>query len=262
MAQTGNLYTISEQHSVKEAVITFTLTPKITCPSDYESLLVEGASLYGRYHKFEPIVVHEIKNVESRLDKAEFKRVRKDGFKLLRFDAGKTTNIIQAIPQKNQTLLTFNSVNYSRWQNYLSECLKDAKAISLINRNLLVESLGVMFVDEFYFKEHNKYNPEEIFNLNSPNLPKSIFDSDLTDYNLSNYKVNSGFDYIENISIQVFNDMERQLKVVRITGNIMSFIAPVLFCESLESDDILKLSRLNQNRANQNKGKGVCRVGV
>ena len=255
MAQTGNLYTVSQQHSVKEAVITFALTPKLTNSSEYEHLLEEGASLYGRYHKFEPIVVQEI-NVDARLNQTEVKGIREHGFKLIRFDGGKTTNIIQAIPQPTQTLLTFNTVNYVRWSDYLQECMTDAKAISTINQNLLMASLGVMFVDEFYFKEHDKYNPEEIFNLNSSNLPKSIFDSDFTDYNLSNHKTNSGFDYIENLSIQVCNDMENGRKVVRITGNIMSFISPVMFADALNTADILTYLNFGHDQ-NKNMLKSI-----
>ncbi len=239
MAQTGNLITASQQHSVKEAIITFSLTPKLLNLSDYEHLLAEGAPLYGKYHKFEPIVIQEI-NVKPRLNQTEIKGSRDRGFKIIKFASGKTSDIIQAIPQPTQTLLTFNTVNYNGWSNYLKDSLEAAKAISNVDLKCLVESLGVMFVDEFYFQEHSTYKPTEIFNLNSSSLPKSIFESDFTDYNLSNHKNKSGFDYMENISVQVFNDTDKGRKVIRITGNIMSFISPVLFSEALSSDDVLK----------------------
>lgn len=239
MAQTGNLITASQQHSVKEAVITFSLTPKLSNLSDYEHLLVEGAPLYGKYHKFEPVVVQEI-SVNPRLNQTEIKGSRDRGFKIIKFESGKTADIIQAIPQPTQTLLTFNTVNYNGWSDYLNGSMDAAKAISKVDSKYLLESLGVMFVDEFYFQEHSAYQPTEIFNLNSSSLPKSIFESDFTDYNLSNHKKKSGFDYMENISVQVFNDTENGRKIIRITGNIMSYISPILFSEALGSDDILK----------------------
>lgn len=239
MAQTGNLITASQQHSVKEAVITFSLTPKLSNLSDYENLLAEGAPLYGKYHKFEPVIVQEI-NVNPRLNQTEIKGSKDRGFKIIKFESGKTSDIIQAIPQPTQTLLTFNTVNYNGWSNYLKDSIDAAKAISGVDSKYLVESLGVMFVDEFYFQEHSTYKPTEIFNLNSSSLPKSIFESDFTDYNLSNHKKKSGFDYMENISVQVFNDTEIGRKVIRITGNIMSFVSPVSFSEALNSDDMLK----------------------
>lgn len=239
MAQTGHLQTASEQHSVKEAVISFSLKPKLNNPLIYEKLLEEGAPLNGRYHKFEPIVVQDIK-IDGRLNQTDIKGVTEKGFKFIGFEGGKTSEIIQAIPQLNQTILTFNTVNYINWSKYLKSSLSDAKAISSIDTNLLLESLGVMFVDEFYFQKHSTYIPTEIFDLNSPQLPKSVFDSDSTYYNLSNHKNADGFDYMENLSIQVFNDMEYERKVIRITGNIMSFISPVSFSHSLESEELLK----------------------
>lgn len=239
MAKTEKHQADSSQHSVKEVVISFYLKPKLTNPMIYEKLLGDGEPLNGRYHKFEPIVVQETK-VDDRMDRTKVEGVQERGFKFIGFEGGKTSDIIQAIPQINQTILTFNTVNYSNWSKYLESSLSDARAISSIDTNLLLEALGVMFVDEFYFQKHSAYNPTEIFNLNSPHLPKSVFDSDYTDYNLSNPKKADGIDYMENLSIQVFNDMDYGRKVIRITGNIMSFIAPVSFSESLKTEELLK----------------------
>lgn len=231
----GNLHTVSQQHSVKEAVISFTLSPKLKDFSNYEDLTKEGNSLYGHYQKFEPIFVQEIK---VNPDLTEVKGKKDRGFKMLGFEDGKVSDIIQAIPQPTQTLLTFNTVNYKGWSDFMPKSIKYALSIAEIDKDLKLEALGVMFVDEFFFEEQSRYDPKEIFNLDSPNLPQSIFDSDRTDYNLSNHKVSDGFDYMENISMQLFNEADFGRKVIRITGNIMSNVQPLSFKEVLESKDL------------------------
>lgn len=233
----GNLHTVSQQHSVKEAVISFIITPKLNNFSAYEKLIEKGRPLCERYQKFEPIFVKEIK-VEANLKETKVDGINDRGFKILGFEDGKVSDIIQAIPQPNQTLLTFNTVNYKGWRDFLPNSLKSARIIADTCSESKLEGIGVMFIDEFFFEEQCKYNPREIFNMDSPNLPQSIFDSDRTDYNLSNHKVSDGFDYMENISMQLFDEDELGRKIIRITGNIMSYIKPLCFKEVINSSDL------------------------
>lgn len=233
----ANLHTVSQQHSVKEAVISFILTPKLSNFSAYEELVEKGMPLHDRYQKFEPIFVKEIK-VEANLQETKVDGINDRGFKILRFEDERVSDIIQAIPQPNQTLLTFNTVNYKGWSEFLPNSMESAKIIANVYSGSKLEGIGVMFIDEFFFEEQSKYNPKEIFNLDSPNLPQSIFDSDRTDYNLSNHKISEGFDYMENISMQLFDEDERGRKIIRITGNIMSYIQPLSFKEVINSSDL------------------------
>ena len=234
----GNLQAVSKQHSVKEAVISFMLTPKLSDFSAYEELLKDGNPLSSRYQKIEPIFVNEIK-VEANLQETKVNGKKDRGFKIVGFDEGKVSDIIQAIPQPVQTLLTFNTVNYKGWSDFLPNSLKSADIISNVDLGLKLEGIGVMFVDEFFFEEQSEYNPKEIFNLDSPNLPQSIFDSDRTDYNLSNHKLSGKIDYMENISMQVFNEDELGRKIIRITGNIMSYLQPIRFREVIKSTELI-----------------------
>lgn len=239
MAQIGNLHTVASQHSVKEAVISFTLQPKIELTPDLKRLLEEGGAIPERFNKIEPIVIKGV-SVNTGKDVTEINETRDKGFKLIRFSDGKVADIVQAIPQTANTLLTFNTIDYTNWSRYFDNTIADAKEVSKIIPDLDLQNLGVMFVDEFYFQEHSQYKPSEVFNLGTSTIPASIFDSDLTDFNLSNHKNSEEIDYMENLAIQVFNDKELGRKVIRITGNIMSFVSPIKFSEALKSEELFK----------------------
>jgi len=239
MATNGNVHTVSDKHSVKEAVISFSVTPKIADVSSVEELLADGQPFGGRYQKFEPVNIREIK-VNAKTNQTEVNDIVEKGFKLVAFESGKASDIVQCIPQPSHSILTFNTLRYNRWDDYLNNSLFAARAISDVCQSLILSNVSVMFVDEFYFEDKSGYKPKEIFNFEHNILPINILDSDLTDFNLSNHKKCDEIDYMENISIQVFNDIEYGRKVIRITGNIMSVISPVSFKEALESDDLRK----------------------
>lgn len=239
MPESGNLRTASEQHSVKEAVVTFVVEPKLSNLSVVEGLLAEGMPFYNKYQKFEPITIRQIKT-DIKLDKTNVSEIMERGFKFISFDSGKASDVIQCIPQGNQSLLTFNTVQYKGWSEYLSNLLFSARVISNMDKSLVLRSVGVMFVDEFYFVDQSVYDPVEIFNVDSKTLPQNILDSDLTDFNLSNHKNKEDIDYMENLSIQVFNDQDCNRKVIRVTGNVMSKISPLLMSDGLDSNDLLR----------------------
>lgn len=239
MVTNGNLHPVSDKHSVKEAVISFSVTPKITDVSAVEELLADGQPFCGRYQKFEPVNIREIK-VNAKTNQTEVNDIVEKGFKLAAFESGKVSDIVQCIPQASHSILTFNTLRYKGWEEYLKNSLLAARTISDVNQGLRLSNISVMFVDEFYFEDKSSYNPKDIFNLESGNIPVNILESDTTDFNLSNHKKSGEIDYMENISIQVFNDMEYERKVIRITGNIMSVIFPVSFKEALDSDDVRK----------------------
>lgn len=248
MAIAGNLRTEFGDHSVKEAVISFSVSPKITDISPIERLLESGMAFHEQYHKFEPVNIREVK-VNTQTDQTDIDKVIERGFKIISFEDGKTSNIIQGIPQPTHTILSFNTLKYKGWTDYMTRSLKGAEAIAeAVKATLMLSNIGVMFVDELYFEDKDAYRPEEIFNLKSRNLPSTIIESDMADLTLSTHKSSGDIDYMENISIQVFNDRESGRKVIRITGNIMSALAPAPFGEALQSDSLKRYLGFGHNK--------------
>ncbi len=234
-----NLDRIAGQHTVKEVAISFTLSPQIGDIEKYRTLLKEGKGLSERFHKFEPLMVRHIK-VDSKLDKTEIIDSKESGFKIMAFESGKTSDVIQAIPQPQQTILSYNTVNYSKWKDFVQNVLSSIMTISELIPDTKVIAVGVMFVDEFFFDNENEYNPKDLFNFSSENLPKSILESDLYDYNISSHQNKGEFNYIENISIKVFNDNEAETekKVIRISGNTMSQLPAIPFIQLMNMPEL------------------------
>ena len=112
MATKGALHTFQDSHSVKETVMSFTVSPQIQDPHSYGKLLETGQSLAEIYHKFEPV-----KTVGIRMDinpiNTQYKTITDSGFKLISFKDGKITDVIQGLNQPNSGVFTFNTLNYN-----------------------------------------------------------------------------------------------------------------------------------------------------
>lgn len=235
MATRGNLHTFKDNHAIKEAVISFTISPQIINPSSYCVLLNEGQPLFGKYHKFEPVKLKEVK-IESDLNNQTVESIKDAGFKFIAFKEGKTSKIIQGLPQPRHALLTFNTVDYQGWTQFKEESLDVAKNIASFQPIYLVHAFSLMYIDEFYFDNGSKYNPKELFNLESRNLPRGIEDSDFVDYNFNLRRHHEGRNYFENVSVKVFN--EEQKKTIRITENLTFEIQVMPLVNVLEKSDI------------------------
>ncbi len=235
MATKGSLHTFKDSHSVKEAVMSFTVAPQIQDPHSYGKLLESGQSLADTYHRFEPV-----KTVEVRMDinpiNTQYKSITDSGFKLIAFKNGKTTNIIQGLNQPNSGVFTFNTLNYSRWSEFAPFALGSAKKIAAHNPNYKVLSFGLLFIDEFYFDDVNNYVPEQLFNKTSKNLPQGLFDSAFMDYNLVMRRKKENKLYQENVSIKIFDEGIK--KTIRIIENISFQIQPFNFVELLNTPDL------------------------
>lgn len=235
MAVSGNLHTIQENHAIKEAVLSFTITPQIVNPNNYATLLNEGGPLYNRYHKFEPVKLREVK-VETGLNTTTYDSIKDAGFKMIAFRNGCTSEVIQGLSQPRQSLLTFNTVNYVGWHKFSSESIDSARIIATFQPIYIVKAFSLMFIDEFYFENDKDYTPQLLFNLDSRNLPKGIEDSDFVDYNLNLHRHCENKNFLENISIKVFNEGSK--KTIRITENITFIINPIPLVEILNAPDL------------------------
>ncbi|MEE3484121.1 MAG: TIGR04255 family protein [Bacteroidales bacterium] len=246
MATSGKLHTAQDNHAIKEAVISFIVSPQIIDPPSYQVLLNEGQSLHGIYHKFEPVKLKEVKIESSGLNNQTVESIKDAGFKFIAFKEGKTSKIIQGLPQLRQALLTFNTVDYQNWNTFKEESLSAAKKIANFQPIYKVHAFSLMYIDEFYFENGNEYNPNELFNLlESKNLPRGIEDSDFVDYNFNLRRHHEEKSYFENVSVKVFN--EAQKKTIRIIGNLTFEIQAMPFAEVLESQDVTKYLDFSHN---------------
>ena len=228
----GGISTAKENHSVKEAVLSFITTSPIQQPIDYRSLLNENGKLVGLYHKFEPVKTVEVK-MDMNTATTEYRTQFVSGFKFVSFKNGRVCNIIQGLNQPNMGLFTFNTIEYDRWKEFKSNALESAKIISDYNSSYTIRAFSLLFIDEFYFSEGNLYDPEKLFNVKSQNLPLGIKDSAFVDFNLVMKRTKQDKRYDENLSIRVFD--EKPKKTISIIENITFNVKPISFGKLLET---------------------------
>lgn len=230
-----HLHSSAACHSVKEAVISFFVRPRIEQPSKYRELIGSDTYIRRNYAKFEP--VREI-SLSLNVNKAntELRQVSDAGFKFIGYKNGATSDIIQGINEPRRSLFTFNTLAYDRWDGYLGSTMAAVKEIASFGQPFWVTAYGLMFIDEFYVDDKKEYSASELFSLESRYLPVGIEDSSFVDFSLNLNKQKDSRKYVENMQIKVF-DRNAQ-KVVQIIDNI-SFIQDgeqMLFSDLVNSE--------------------------
>ena len=117
MATIGNIQSIKDGHSVKEAVVFFSVTPSIPDPKSYKKLVVEGGALYGKYQRFEPIKNISV-NFNQQTAETKIEQSLDSGFKLLSFADGELSSLVQGINQFDKGMFTFNTLKYKNWESF------------------------------------------------------------------------------------------------------------------------------------------------
>lgn len=235
-----HLFTISENHSIREAIISFFVRPSIANPQSYQELMRVDNFLSRHYQKFEPI-----KQVSIDLSLVPDMQVRRSdnrGFKFISFAEGSTSDVIQGINEPQRTVFTFNTVNYSNWRTFKTNSVKAALSLADMGQRFQLFAYSLMYIDQFYYEDKTFYSPSEVFNQASTALPKDVFESPVLDYTLNTQK-RFGEELVgENLTLKVFDKDSR--KLIQINNNVsfplrnsfdfFDFISKDAFLENLE----------------------------
>ncbi len=245
-----HLHSSAACHSVKEAVISFFVRPRIEQPSKYRELICRDSYISKNYAKFE--TVREI-SLSLNVNKAntELRQVSDAGFKFIGYKNGSTSDIIQGINEPRRSVFTFNTLAYDRWDGYLGATMAAVKEIASFGPSFWVTAFGLMFIDEFYVDDKNEYSASELFDLESRYLPVGIEDSSFVDFSLNLNKQKDKLRYVENMQIKVFDRNDQ--KVVQIIDNI-SFIqdgAQILFVDMVNDEKVVADLRFAHNENKQ-----------
>lgn len=246
MASAGNIQSIKDGHSVKEAVVSFVVSPCISNPWSYKSTILEGGVLEGEFQRFEPV-----KNVSvsfnQQTEETTIQKSQDSGFKLLSFVDGEVAEMIQGINQLDKGLFIFNTLKYENWTSFWNKVKERANKMVGVDSDYLVKSYSLLYVDEFKTIVPEKFQLSQIFNLNSQYVPRIIADSTLMDYNLTCQKRTEEKVWAENILVRV----DKVQNSISILNNISFAIHPALFLELLQDkslDDSMQFAH-DQNKS-------------
>lgn len=237
MKISGVVHTSSEKHSVKEAVISFVCRPIISDAHKYKKLVGadEMSFIKENYQQFEPI-----NQVSMRFTNGQVPQVEKSfssGFKLIGFQNGEVTNVIQGVNQPNNAMFTFNTLRYENWNDFFPFVVKAAKEIANFDTNFIVLAYNLIYIDEFHFDVNDEYNANKIFNGDSNLLPGDIFQSNFVDFNINLNKNKENHIYQEQLAIKVFSEGER--KRINITENLFFPSQSIQLKELLDDERFL-----------------------
>lgn len=233
MARTGNIQSISDGHSVKEAVVSFVVQPTITDPLFYKSLISENGPLKDFYDKYEPF-----KNVSvhfnQQTEETTVEDVQINGFKMVSFKQGEVADLLQGINQFDKCVFTFNTLKYNHWDDFWSKAKNDLRIVAAQKPIYNVKSFGLLYIDEFRAINPDAFNISQIFNTSSRYIPQTIVDGDLLEYNVTYKKHDSDKQWAENISVKI----DGRQNTINIINNISFAILPLPFVTLIEDPDI------------------------
>lgn len=233
MATIGNIQSIKDGHSVKEAVVFFSVTPSIPDPKSYKKLVVEGGALYGKYQRFEPIKNISV-NFNQQTAETKIEQSLDSGFKLLSFADGELSSLVQGINQFDKGMFTFNTLKYKNWESFWNQVKECLAAVVAHHTGFLVRSFGLLYIDEFRAVNPKEFQLSQLFNLKSEFVPRTIASSNLLDYNLNFRKEENERQWAENLTVNIDNTN----KVITINNNVTFAIVPMSFKELAEGNEL------------------------
>ena len=233
MAATGNIESIKNGHSVKEAVVFFSVTPCISEPKSYKALILDGGGLFGKFQRYEPIKNISV-SFNQKTEETAIEQSQDSGFKLLSYANGELSFLAQGINQFDKGVFTFNMLKYESWTLFMNQVVEAAKEIAKFRSNYLVKSFGLLYIDEFRAINPSEFNISQIFNLESDFVPRTLSNSNLLDYNLNFSKEEGDRQWAENLMVNIDNNQ----KIISIYNNVSFAILPVKFQDMVEHEEL------------------------
>ncbi|MFN8117435.1 MAG: TIGR04255 family protein [Bacteroidia bacterium] len=154
--------TIKKGNSIKEAAITLFLSNPIIKPERFKEL-VNIPELGGFFQQHQAIGAFTLKLGNIPKDQKSETNFKNDtGFKLLKFENGAPTFVVQGINELDRTFFSFHDLNYSRWINLKNNFDNILKNIKTIQSDIFVNGLSVHYIDEFLWDSSQEFDLSRI----------------------------------------------------------------------------------------------------
>lgn len=205
-------------HSIKEATISFFLASKILKPQEYQTLL--SGKVLSDYQQFQ--IIKQIQVNLGAINNAQIQINNNIGFKIVKFEDGKESNVIQGINEENRFFFSFHSLKYTCWNDFFNKAKSDIENVGNVQNGHYAIAYSLQYIDEFEYTDSNFYDANDIFKKTY--LPDDAFKSSILDYSLNLDKTIEGKKYLDRIAINV-RDIINRGKIISIIHNI-TFVLP------------------------------------
>ena len=233
-----------DQHSIKEAVISFFLANPIVKPEGFQNLINQQLNDFQKFNVLQK-VGFQVSGVGSQ--KVIGKEIpRKNiGFRFDKFENGQISAVLKGETQDElgRTYLSFHDLNYHRWNDFVNKFTKYINILSNYRNDLFTIAFSLHYIDEFYWKGNNSVPIKRIFNSESKFLPPIFFESQNSIYLITTQKEVNGFVYYERLEIKV--DENRSEPLITVSHNITQPLNDVVMLVDFMKDEN-QLSMINR----------------
>ncbi|MGV6862600.1 MAG: TIGR04255 family protein [Putridiphycobacter sp.] len=231
-------------HAVKEASLTVFLNSPLKNFKSFESLLDED--LRDLFQRFDVVSSQSVRvNFTRQKSITENLDVIENGFKFTHYENGKAVRVFQGINEENRTYITFQELNYIRWNDFN---LLFQKCFSSLSKKggIIAKAFSLHYIDEFHWNNENDIPYRKIFNKENEVIPEYFLEAKSIDYLLSRNiedKKNK-VELVERLQINGVNTRKSRgsrlmlshnlSEILNIESEITQFIDSEGFCEKID----------------------------
>ncbi|GAB3728928.1 hypothetical protein GCM10027594_11010 [Hymenobacter agri] len=201
MPDTPFLRLASENHAIKEAVISLFFASPIVQPRRFQSLLQELPEDFDAYQVAKAIRVELQGNIEESEVQSKAHQEAEIGFRLTKSDEGQIVRVLQGQNEDNRVSLSLHNLRYKRWDDFLETFLRVASALAPKLQNMIVIGFSLNYVDELEWIATGPIELERIFKRDSVYIPYNFFVSPNTELMLTFEDKTGNFNHFDRLQI-------------------------------------------------------------
>jgi uncharacterized protein (TIGR04255 family) len=202
-----HLKPIAGKNAIKEAVISIFLANPIIKPEKFKDLI--NSEFATKFQKFDAIASLNLNikgNPEGHLEASAPDIQQNVGFRFMNFVQGDTSKVLQGKNEINRSFLSFHSLQYNRWNDFLQDFFETLGSISKFQPGMFSVGMSLHYIDEFYWISEPPINISTIFKKDSDILPPDFFSSKIESFMINRLKTVKNFDYFDRIEIKIENE--------------------------------------------------------
>jgi uncharacterized protein (TIGR04255 family) len=168
MTTLNSLKPYSENHSVKEAVISIFLESPLTNVNEF----VEWSNSFSDFHQLSTVNIEIKPNAVAEVKPtAENQR----GFRFNQInDKGQVSRVMMGRNDPFAFIVSFHSLLYVRWEQFLSEFKENLALFLNFYPDFKVIAFSLLVIDEFKWESNQKLDLKDIF-ISNPYIPETFF---------------------------------------------------------------------------------------
>lgn len=201
MPETPFLRLASDDHSIKEAVISLFFASPIVKPSRFRSLLEELNDDFNAFEIARGFRVELRGNTETSEVVSEAHQEEEKGFRLIQKEEGQVIRVLQGQNEDNRVALSFHNFRYKRWDDFLETFLRIATALAPKLENMVVIGFSLNYIDEVEWIASEPLKLDHIFKRNTVYLPENFFLNPNSELILTVEDVVSDFKHFDRLQI-------------------------------------------------------------